>query len=145
MQHQQHHSLHTLLISNSCDSLTSLAFPAFPNLNNLAILRHENLTSLEVSQLQYLQYLFIHGCPKLQSIRVPASLSLLFISECPLLGEGIERKDPLIWPSISHISTIFVDGKWMIFKIPHLENSKKQIGASWSKHNIWRAKEPGQE
>ncbi|QHO26157.1 putative disease resistance RPP13-like protein 1 [Arachis hypogaea] len=32
MQHQQHHSLQTLEIDNSCDSLTSFALPAFPNL-----------------------------------------------------------------------------------------------------------------
>ncbi|XP_052113017.1 putative disease resistance RPP13-like protein 1 isoform X5 [Arachis duranensis] len=54
MQHQQHHSLRSLRIDNSCDSLTSLALPAFPNLKYLTIARLENLTSLEVSQSQSL-------------------------------------------------------------------------------------------
>ncbi|XP_052113608.1 putative disease resistance protein At3g14460 isoform X1 [Arachis duranensis] len=112
MQHQQHHSLQGLEIDNSCDSLTSFAFPAFPNLNDLRIERCENLTSLELSESQSLQYLFISECPKLENIiRLPASARELYIWECPMLGEGIERKDPHIWPSISHIPEIYVDRK----------------------------------
>ncbi|XP_020991745.1 putative disease resistance RPP13-like protein 1 isoform X1 [Arachis duranensis] len=114
MQHQQHHSLQTLEIHNSCDSLTSFALPAFPNLKYLTIERCENLTSLEVSQSKSLRYLWIAECPKLKNIiRLPASLSALDIRECGLLGEGIERKDPHIWPSISHIPNICVDGTWV--------------------------------
>ncbi|QHO26195.1 Putative disease resistance RPP13-like protein [Arachis hypogaea] len=95
MQHQQHESLTSLTIKNSCDSLTSFALPPFPNLKDLTITRHENLTSLELSQSQSLRQLWIAECPKLEKIiRVPASLTLLRIRECPLLGEGIERKDP---------------------------------------------------
>ncbi|XP_057745648.1 putative disease resistance RPP13-like protein 1 [Arachis stenosperma] len=112
MQHQQHHSLTSLTIKNSCDSLTSL--PAFPNLLSLRIERCENLTSLEVSQSQSLRQLWIAECPKLENIiRLPASLHFLSIRECGLLGEGIERKDPHIWPSISHIPHIVVDDKWI--------------------------------
>ncbi|KAL1369265.1 hypothetical protein AAHE18_02G183400 [Arachis hypogaea] len=59
MQHQQHHSLTSLTIFNSCDSPTSFAFPAFPNLLILIIRRCENLTSLEVSQSQSLQQLML--------------------------------------------------------------------------------------
>ncbi|RYR70738.1 hypothetical protein Ahy_A02g005050 isoform C [Arachis hypogaea] len=93
IQHQQqHHSLESLRIDNSCDSLTSFTLPAFPNLKYLTIARCENLTSLG-------------------SIRLPASLHFLYISRCPLLGEGIERKDPHIWPSISYIPDIYVNGK----------------------------------
>ncbi|XP_025634546.1 putative disease resistance RPP13-like protein 1 [Arachis hypogaea] len=115
MQHQQHHSLTYLTIKNSCDSLTSFALPPFPNLNDLRIERCENLTSLEVSQSQSLLYLIISGCPKLENIiRVPGSLETLIIRECGLLGEGIERKDPHIWPSISHI--------------PHIEVDRRRIG-----------------
>ncbi|QHO26198.1 Putative disease resistance RPP13-like protein [Arachis hypogaea] len=111
MQHQQHESLRGLTIDNSCDSLTSFALPAFPNLNGLRIARRENLTSLEVSQSQSLRQLRVEECPKLENIiRLPASLRGLYIRKCQLLGEGIERKDPHIWPSISHISVIFVDG-----------------------------------
>ncbi|XP_057743029.1 putative disease resistance RPP13-like protein 1 [Arachis stenosperma] len=111
-QHQQHHSLQELEIYNSCDSLTSFALPPFPNLLFLTIQRCENLTSLELSQSQSLQELWIVECPKLENIiRLPASLSRLSIRECGLLGEGIERKDPHIWPSISHIPVIFVDEK----------------------------------
>ncbi|KAL4338738.1 hypothetical protein AHAS_Ahas12G0240200 [Arachis hypogaea] len=114
MQHQQHESLTYLTIKNSCDSLTSFALSAFSNLYYLRIQELENLTSLEVSQSQSLLYLTISGCPKLENIiRLPASLSALRIFECPLLGEGIERKDPHIWPSISHIPQIYVDGKWI--------------------------------
>ncbi|XP_057742780.1 putative disease resistance RPP13-like protein 1 [Arachis stenosperma] len=110
MQHQQHHSLQRLEIHNSCDSLTSLPLPAFTNLKYLTIARRENLTSLEVSQSQALQQLMVAECPKLENIvRLPASLSLLYINKCPLLGEGIERKDPHIWPSISHIPQIYVN------------------------------------
>ncbi|XP_057743314.1 putative disease resistance RPP13-like protein 1 [Arachis stenosperma] len=90
MQHQQHDSLTSLRIDNSCHSLTSFALPAFPNLKNLTIANRENLTSLG-------------------NIRLPASLRKLLIDNCPLLGEGIERKDPHIWPSISHIPHIQVD------------------------------------
>ncbi|KAL1369267.1 hypothetical protein AAHE18_02G183700 [Arachis hypogaea] len=109
MQNQQHESLTSLTIKNSCDSLTSL--PAFPSLLSLRIERCENLTSLELSQSQSLRYLWIAECPKLKNIiRLPASLIRLFIIKCPLLGEGIERKDPHIWPSISHIPGIYVNG-----------------------------------
>ncbi|XP_052113210.1 putative disease resistance RPP13-like protein 1 [Arachis duranensis] len=113
MQHQQHHSLMELEIDNSCDSLTSFPLSAFPNLKSLIIARRENLTSLEeLSQSQSLRELRVEECPKLENIiRLPACLRELDISKCPLLGEGIERKDPHIWPSISHIPGIYVDGK----------------------------------
>ncbi|XP_052113207.1 putative disease resistance RPP13-like protein 1 isoform X3 [Arachis duranensis] len=114
MQHQQHESLTYLTIKNSCDSLTSFALSAFPKLYYLRIQELENLTSLEVSQSQSLQDLSISGCPKLENIiRLPACLRVLRIRECGLLGEGIERKDPHIWPSISHIPRIQLDGKWI--------------------------------
>ncbi|KAL4338702.1 Putative disease resistance protein [Arachis hypogaea] len=97
MQYQQHHSLQRLEIHNSCDSLTSFALPAFPNLNDLRIERCENLTSLELSQSQSLRYLGVEECPKLEKIiRLPACLSEL-----------------IIWPSISHIPRIELDGKWI--------------------------------
>ncbi|QHO25631.1 Putative disease resistance RPP13-like protein [Arachis hypogaea] len=106
MQHQQHQSLRSLGIDNSCDSLTSFTLPAFPNLNDLRIERCENLTSLELSQSQSLQYLVIAECPKLEKIiRLPGSLRELRIRKCGLLDEGIERKDPN-----SHLPVIFVDG-----------------------------------
>ncbi|XP_072077394.1 putative disease resistance protein At3g14460 isoform X2 [Arachis hypogaea] len=111
MRHQQHHSLQSLRIDNSCDSLTSFALPAFPNLNELTIKRCENLTSLEVSQSQSVRELSISDCSKLENVRLPASLSKLFIRESPLLGERIQKKDPHIWPTISHIPYISVNGK----------------------------------
>ncbi|MED6112502.1 hypothetical protein PIB30_062318 [Stylosanthes scabra] len=113
MQHQQqHHSLNRLGIYNSCDSLTSFAFPAFPNLKELLITACKNLTSLEeLSQSQSLQQLEVEECPKLENIRLPASLRYLRIRKCPLLGERIQRKDPHIWPSISHTKSIKVDDK----------------------------------
>ncbi|MED6155524.1 hypothetical protein PIB30_116738 [Stylosanthes scabra] len=124
MQYQQHHSLHTLVIDNSCDSLTSFAFPVFPNLTSLRIKRRENLTCLEeMSELHSLRYLSIELCPKLHSIRLPSFLRQLWIRECPLLGERIERKDPHIWPSISHIPYISVDLK----NIPNGPTSSNRI------------------
>ncbi|MED6222258.1 hypothetical protein PIB30_062570, partial [Stylosanthes scabra] len=115
MHHQQHHSLQRLRIYNSCDSLTSFKFPAFPNLIYLGIQRCENLTSLEeVSQLRSLQELSIQMCPELHNIKVPASLRELRIIRCPLLGEGIEKKDTNIWSTISHIPTIYVDEKLIL-------------------------------
>ncbi|MED6145275.1 hypothetical protein PIB30_023515 [Stylosanthes scabra] len=109
IQHQHHHSLQRLVIDNSCDSLTS--FPEFRNLNYLVITASENLTSLEeLSQSQSLRDLSIERCPKLEKIRLPASLSKLTIRECPLLEGLIQRKDPHIWPIISHVPRIFVNG-----------------------------------
>ncbi|XP_057743445.1 putative disease resistance RPP13-like protein 1 [Arachis stenosperma] len=109
MQNQQHRSLESLYIDNSCDSLTSFALPAFPNLKYLTVLRRENLRYLVVSQS--LQELSIADCSKLENIRLPASLSQLIIKKCPLLEECIQKKDPHIWPSISHISYISVNGE----------------------------------
>ncbi|XP_029146966.1 putative disease resistance RPP13-like protein 1 [Arachis hypogaea] len=112
MQQQQYESLTSLEIDNSCDSLTSFPLSAFPNLRSFIIARRENLTSLgELSQSQSLRELRVEECPKLENIRLPASLSRLFIIKCGLLGEGIERKDPHIWPSISHTPHIFVNGR----------------------------------
>ncbi|KAL1327057.1 hypothetical protein AAHE18_13G274000 [Arachis hypogaea] len=83
MQHQQHESLRSLTIDNSCDSLTSFALPAFPNLKDLRIARRENLTSLELSHSQSLRELWIEECPKLEMIiRLPASLETLKIIAC---------------------------------------------------------------
>ncbi|XP_029148950.1 putative disease resistance RPP13-like protein 1 [Arachis hypogaea] len=109
MQHQQHHSLQSLEIDNSCNSLTSFALLAFPNLKYLTIQRRENLTSLEVSQS--FPQLSISGCSKLENIRLPVSLSQLIINKCPLLEERIQKKYPYIWPTISHIPYIYVNGK----------------------------------
>ncbi|RYR70734.1 hypothetical protein Ahy_A02g005047 [Arachis hypogaea] len=102
--HGRHHPL------VSCDSLTSFMFPAFPNLRLLTIKRCENLRSLEMmSELQFLWQLSIKSRLKLDNIRLPASLSELRIGECPLFGECRRRKDRHIWPTISRISTIYVD------------------------------------
>ncbi|MED6145271.1 hypothetical protein PIB30_023511 [Stylosanthes scabra] len=126
--HTQPTSLTQLLISN-CSS--TISFPGdslppslqelfitncktFPNLKELTIARLENLTSLEdLSQSQSLRQLWVEECPKLENIRLPAPLRELRINRCPLLGEGIERKDPHIWPSISHIPRIQVDWTWI--------------------------------
>ncbi|RYR70728.1 hypothetical protein Ahy_A02g005040 isoform C [Arachis hypogaea] len=103
MQQQHHHD---------CVSLTSMVLEAFPNLTSITIKRCENLRSLEVvPQSQSLEGLSIEGCPKMENIageRLPASLRFLFISECPLLGESIKRKDLCIWPTISHLNHICI-------------------------------------
>lgn len=64
-EQEQHGSLESLEIDNSCDSLTLLPLEAFPSLKILELKDCEKLEylSMQPSQDSALEELFIHGCP----------------------------------------------------------------------------------
>ncbi|MED6208133.1 hypothetical protein PIB30_042311 [Stylosanthes scabra] len=73
----------------------------------------ETLECKGLSHLNSLQTLCIQFCPKLENIEgemLPASLLRLTISYSPLLGKRCEMKDPQVWPKVSHIQGIEVNG-----------------------------------
>ncbi|XP_025680919.1 putative disease resistance RPP13-like protein 1 [Arachis hypogaea] len=66
----QHHSLHQLMIENSCDSVTSFSLDSFPNLVRVAISECEKMESVVVSRsLSCLRYLEIKNCGSLKSLQ----------------------------------------------------------------------------
>ncbi|KAL4350836.1 hypothetical protein AHAS_Ahas10G0181800 [Arachis hypogaea] len=66
----QHHSLHKLMIQNSCDSVTSFSLDSFPNLVRVEISKCEKMESLVVSRsLSSLRYLEIKNCGSLKSLQ----------------------------------------------------------------------------
>ncbi|KAL4358956.1 hypothetical protein AHAS_Ahas08G0029200 [Arachis hypogaea] len=74
------------------------SLPHFPSLTTLNLYHFPNLEILECNELlrlTSLQQLRIEYCEKL-----PPSLFLLRIEECPLLGEHCKNKHQLIWPKI---------------------------------------------
>ncbi|CAL5183500.1 unnamed protein product [Lathyrus oleraceus] len=85
-----------------------------PSLTYLKISNCSSLHTLDCTGLLHLtslQSLTILFCPKLENIvgeRLPASLTELYISACPLLKEQYRVK----YPQISHIPIIVVDAKW---------------------------------
>ncbi|XP_058771527.1 putative disease resistance protein At3g14460 [Vicia villosa] len=86
-----------------------------PFLTYLQIFNFSNLQTLDCTGLLHLtslKILTIRFCPKLENIvgeRLPASLTELSISACPLLKEQYRVK----YPQISHIPGIVVDEKWI--------------------------------
>ncbi|QHO52097.1 Putative disease resistance RPP13-like protein [Arachis hypogaea] len=91
--------------------------PCLPSLTTLHLCYFQNLETLECNQLlglTSLQQLHISYCPKLEKMegeKLPSSLSLLKIQDCDLLGEHCKNKHEPIWPKISHIPTIEVNGQ----------------------------------
>ncbi|XP_016181037.1 putative disease resistance protein At3g14460 [Arachis ipaensis] len=91
--------------------------PHLPSLTTLHLCYFQNLETLECNQLlglTSLQQLHISYCPKLEKMegeKLPSSLSLLKIQDCDLLGEHCKNKHEPIWPKISHIPTIEVNGQ----------------------------------
>ncbi|MED6136358.1 hypothetical protein PIB30_055436 [Stylosanthes scabra] len=89
------------------------------SLESLSLYEMKTVETLEckgLAHLTSLQRLSIDDCPKLENIdgeMLPASLIRLAICGTPLLGERCQMKDPQIWPKISHISGIQVDGSWI--------------------------------
>ncbi|MED6182145.1 hypothetical protein PIB30_025862 [Stylosanthes scabra] len=89
------------------------------SLESLRLNGIESMETLEckgLAHLTSLQELTIESCPKLENIEgeeLPASLLRLKINETPLLGKKSEMKDPQVWPKISHICNIQVDGRWI--------------------------------
>ncbi|XP_061361281.1 putative disease resistance RPP13-like protein 1 [Gastrolobium bilobum] len=107
----------------ACESVKSFPkeglMPQLPSLNTLWLYKFENMETLNCKGLLHLtslQTLTIEDCPKLQNMageRLPPSLIKLEIFASPLLEERCNTKHPLIWPIISHILGIRVDGKWV--------------------------------
>ncbi|KAL4336524.1 hypothetical protein AHAS_Ahas12G0018800 [Arachis hypogaea] len=115
---------HLTINGYKCDNIKSYpevgSLPHLPSLTTLKILGFNNLETLECNELLHLtslQQLSIHWCPKLDNMegeKLPPSLLLLKIQDCPLLGEHCKNKHQLIWPKISHIPTIQVDFKQIV-------------------------------
>ncbi|XP_059445071.1 putative disease resistance protein At3g14460 [Corylus avellana] len=79
-------------------SLTYLSIRGFPNLKSLEKKGFQNLTALKE--------LMICLCPKLEFMPedgLPASLSTIKISLCPLLTKELERKEAPEWRKIAHV------------------------------------------
>ncbi|MED6165451.1 hypothetical protein PIB30_099654, partial [Stylosanthes scabra] len=93
------------------------SLPHLPSLTTLKISWFHNLETLECNQLLHLtslQHLQIGRCSKLENMageKLPSSLLQLEIEYCHLLGEHCKNKHSQIWPKISHIPTILVDGQ----------------------------------
>ncbi|XP_057743169.1 putative disease resistance protein RGA3 [Arachis stenosperma] len=89
------------------------------SLESLELKRIKSVETLEckgLAHLTSLQHLTINECPKLENMegeKLPASLTQLNIWGSPLLGKRCEMKDPQLWPKISHIPAIQVDGRWI--------------------------------
>ncbi|KAG4204466.1 hypothetical protein ERO13_A04G045920v2 [Gossypium hirsutum] len=89
--------------------LTSIRLSDFENL--------EFMFSEGFQDLASLRNLIIYNCPKLTSLPekdMLLSLSLLNISNCPLLKEECSSDKGLEWSKISHIPRIRVDYKNVI-------------------------------
>ncbi|KAL3038193.1 hypothetical protein AAZX31_01G116700 [Glycine max] len=89
-------------------SLTSLLLSGFSSLETLDCQGLHHLTSL--------QNLAIIQCQKLENMegeRLPVSILKLSIYTCPLLQKLLCLKHHQIWPKISHMRGIEVDGMWI--------------------------------
>ncbi|XP_029146785.1 putative disease resistance RPP13-like protein 1 [Arachis hypogaea] len=76
----------------------------------------ETLECKGLAHLTSLHQLSINECPKLENMegeKLPASLKQLSIYKSPLLGNRCQKKDPQLWPKISHIRAIQVDSRWI--------------------------------
>ncbi|KAL4350837.1 putative disease resistance RPP13-like protein 1 [Arachis hypogaea] len=117
----QFHGLTHLCIEGECESVKCLPkqgwLPA--TLESLTLDGIKSVEMLEckgLAHLTSLQELSIIGCSNLEKIdgeKLPASLLRLSILASPLLGKRCEMKDPQVWPKISHIPAIQVDGRWI--------------------------------
>ncbi|MED6133319.1 hypothetical protein PIB30_027353 [Stylosanthes scabra] len=115
---------HLLIKNSDCERVKSFPevglLPHLPSLTTLEIIGFDNLEMLECNQLlrlTSLQKLHIQWCKKLENMageKLPSSLLLLEIEDCPLLEKGCMYKHQHIWPKISHIPTIKVNYRIMI-------------------------------
>ncbi|XP_016184664.1 putative disease resistance RPP13-like protein 1 [Arachis ipaensis] len=90
------------------------------SLESLRLFKIHSVETLEckgLAHLNCLQQLSIYHCSKLKNIegeKLPASLKQLIIKGTPLLGKRCKKKDPEVWPKISHIHGIQVDNRWIL-------------------------------
>ncbi|MED6182141.1 hypothetical protein PIB30_025858 [Stylosanthes scabra] len=121
----QFHGLTRLVIYNyeidesesvKCLPKEGLLPASLENLELKSIGSVETLECKGLGHLTSIKELTIENCPKLENIegeKLPASLLRLKINYTPLLGKKCEIKDPQVWPKISHIRNIQVDGTWI--------------------------------
>ncbi|RYR70645.1 hypothetical protein Ahy_A02g004978 [Arachis hypogaea] len=119
----QFHGLTHLTIEGECESVSVKSLPKegwLPAcLESLILNRIKSVETLECKGLVHLnslRNLTIIECPKLENIegeKLPASLIRLIIKESHLLGKRCEMKDLQVWPKISHIRGIQVNGRWI--------------------------------
>jgi hypothetical protein len=87
------------------------------NLSILQITNFPNMKSLDNKGLQHLaslEELRIYNCPMLKYLPeegLPASVSILLISNCPLLKKQCHRKKGKEWRKIAHVHLIMIDDK----------------------------------
>ncbi|XP_052113083.1 putative disease resistance RPP13-like protein 1 [Arachis duranensis] len=107
-----------------CESVKSFheigSLPHLPSITTLVIRGFSNLETLECNELLGLTSLLqlrIGGCPNLENMvgeKLPSSVLTFQISHCGLLGEHCKNKHQQIWPKISHIPTIQVNGRQVL-------------------------------
>ncbi|RYR71459.1 hypothetical protein Ahy_A02g005722 [Arachis hypogaea] len=125
MNSQFHGLTHLTILGQYDESVKSLPregwLPA--SLESLTLRSIESLETLEckgLAHLTSLQRVTITDCWNLEYIegdKLPASLIQLSIDGSPLLSEPCQKKDPQLWPKISHIPAIQVDGTWISLSI----------------------------
>ena len=109
------HSLRKFEVSFSSEELESFPEKALlpPTLTDFTISSSPNLKSLnEFQHLTSLQHLDIANCDKLQYLPkegLPASLSSLRLSGCPLLEKRCDREKGEDWTKIAHIPMIMIE------------------------------------
>ncbi|TKY63574.1 putative disease resistance RPP13 protein 1 [Spatholobus suberectus] len=113
--------LTNLHVWGPCDGIKSFPKEGLlpPSLTSLDLCYFSSLETLDCKGLLHLtslQQLEISGCQKLENMvgeRLPVSLIKLTIKGCPLLQKRCRTKHRQIWPKISHIRGIEVDGRWI--------------------------------
>ncbi|KAH7863506.1 hypothetical protein Vadar_018352 [Vaccinium darrowii] len=86
-------------------------------LTSLHIERMPNLKALIKSGLQLLgslKYMEIKQCPQLKSLpegRLPTSLFVLRITDCPLMKPHCKKEEGEDWHKIAHVPVIIMDGE----------------------------------
>ncbi|TKY72938.1 putative disease resistance protein [Spatholobus suberectus] len=113
----------TLLNIGESESVKSFPkeslLPQLPSLRTLYLNGFKTMETLNCKGLLHLtslEVLTIRNCPKLNNMateRLPPSLIKLQIYETPSLGRQCQEKHTEIWPKISHIRGIQVDGRWI--------------------------------
>ncbi|MED6215917.1 hypothetical protein PIB30_002604 [Stylosanthes scabra] len=108
----------TILGSSEVRSYLELhLLPRLPSLKTLHLWGVHDLEELdcdELLRLSSLQRLQISYCEKLENMcgeKLPSSLLLLQIQDCPLLEQHCKNKNQEIWSKISHIPIIQVNAK----------------------------------